>query len=80
MEALYRDYRGQGSGRAPCNQFAGQEPGTEGEIKDFCATTFGVDFPMTAKVDVKGGARHPFHAWAEEKLGPPCRCGTSTRS
>jgi glutathione peroxidase len=73
MEALYRDYRDKGLVvlGVPCNQFAGQEPGTEGEIKDFCATTFGVDFPMTAKVDVKDGARHPFYAWAEDKLGTP---------
>jgi glutathione peroxidase len=73
MEALYRDYRDRGLVvlGVPCNQFAGQEPGTEGEIKDFCATTFGVDFPMTAKVDVKDSARHPFYAWAEEKLGAP---------
>jgi glutathione peroxidase len=73
MEALYRDYRDKGLVvlGVPCNQFAGQEPGTEGEIKDFCATTFGVDFPMTAKVDVKDSGRHPFYAWAEEKLGEP---------
>jgi glutathione peroxidase len=73
MEALYRDYRDKGLVvlGVPCNQFAGQEPGTEGDIKEFCATTFGVDFPMTAKVDVKDAARHPFYAWAEEKLGEP---------
>ena len=73
MEALYRDYRDQGLVvlGVPCNQFAGQEPGTEGEIKDFCATTFGVDFPLTAKVDVKDDARHPFYAWAEDELGTP---------
>ena len=73
MEALYRDYRDKGLVvlGVPCNQFAGQEPGTEGEIKDFCATTFGVDFPMTAKVDVKEAGRHPFYAWAEDKLGEP---------
>jgi glutathione peroxidase len=73
MEALYRDYRDKGLVvlGVPCNQFAGQEPGTEGEIKDFCATTFGVDFPMTGKVDVKDAGRHPFYAWAQEKLGEP---------
>jgi glutathione peroxidase len=73
MEALYRDYRDQGLVvlGVPCNQFAGQEPGTEAEIKDFCQTKFDVDFPMTAKVDVKDDARHPFYAWAEGKLGTP---------
>jgi glutathione peroxidase len=73
MEALYRDYRDRGLVvlGVPCNQFAGQEPGTEAEIKDFCQTKFDVDFPMTSKVDVKDAARHPFYAWAEERLGTP---------
>jgi glutathione peroxidase len=73
MEALYRDYRDQGLVvlGVPCNQFAGQEPGTEAEIKDFCQTKFDVDFPMTAKVEVKDAGRHPFYAWAEDKLGTP---------
>jgi glutathione peroxidase len=73
LEKLYRDYRDQGLVvlGVPCNQFAGQEPGTEAEIKDFCQLKFDVDFPMTAKVDVKDAARHPFYAWAEEKLGTP---------
>jgi glutathione peroxidase len=44
---------------APCNQFGGQEPGTAEEIAEFCATTYGVTFPMTEKVDVNGPDRHP---------------------
>ena len=73
LETLYRDYRDKGLVvlGVPCNQFAGQEPGSEEEIKAFCDVKFGVDFPMTAKVDVKDDARHPFYAWAEEKLGTP---------
>ena len=43
----------------PCNQFAGQEPGTEEEIATFCSATYGVTFPMFAKVDVIGPDRHP---------------------
>jgi glutathione peroxidase len=71
LESLYRDYRDRGLVvlGVPCNQFAGQEPGSEAEIKAFCEVKFDVDFPMTSKVDVKGDARHPFYAWAEEKLG-----------
>ena len=71
LEALYRDYRDKGLVvlGVPCNQFAGQEPGTESEIQEFCALNFHVDFPMTAKTDVKDAARHPFYAWAEEALG-----------
>ena len=46
----------------PCNQFGGQEPGTSDEIADFCSATYGVTFPMTEKVDVNGGGRHPIYA------------------
>ncbi|WP_433173578.1 glutathione peroxidase [Actinoallomurus sp. CA-150999] len=46
----------------PCNQFAGQEPGTSEEIAEFCSTTYGVDFPLTEKVDVNGDDRHPLYA------------------
>jgi glutathione peroxidase len=47
---------------APCNQFAGQEPGTAEEISDFCQVNYGVTFPLTAKVDVNGPDRHPLYA------------------
>ncbi len=43
----------------PCNQFGGQEPGTAQEIETFCSATYGVTFPMFAKVDVNGEDRHP---------------------
>jgi glutathione peroxidase len=46
----------------PCNQFAGQEPGSAEEIQTFCSTTYGVTFPMTEKVDVNGDDRHPLYA------------------
>jgi glutathione peroxidase len=46
----------------PCNQFGGQEPGTAEEIETFCSTTYGVTFPMFAKVDVNGADRHPLYA------------------
>jgi glutathione peroxidase len=45
----------------PCNQFAGQEPGTPEEIETFCSTTYGVTFPITEKVDVNGQKRHPLY-------------------
>jgi glutathione peroxidase len=45
----------------PCNQFAGQEPGTAEEIQTFCSTTYGVTFPLTEKVDVNGADRHPLY-------------------
>ncbi|MFG1793749.1 glutathione peroxidase [Nocardia sp. NPDC049149] len=46
----------------PCNQFMGQEPGTAEEIQEFCSTTYGVDFPLLAKADVKGDDQHPLYA------------------
>ncbi|MFE9850457.1 glutathione peroxidase [Streptomyces sp. NPDC005576] len=46
----------------PCNQFAGQEPGTAEEIQSFCSTTYGVSFPLLEKVDVNGESRHPLYA------------------
>lgn len=71
LEKLWGDWRDKGLVvlGVPCNQFAGQEPGTEAEIRDFCALNYRVDFPMTAKTEVKDAGRHPFYAWAEEALG-----------
>jgi glutathione peroxidase len=46
----------------PCNQFGEQEPGTAGEIAEFCSATYGVDFPMTEKIEVNGLGRHPLYA------------------
>jgi glutathione peroxidase len=48
---------------APCNQFAGQEPGTPEEIQQFCSATYGTTFPLTAKLDVNGQGRHPMYQW-----------------
>ncbi|MEU8827995.1 glutathione peroxidase [Streptomyces sp. NPDC048636] len=45
----------------PCNQFAGQEPGSSEEIQTFCSTTYGVSFPLLEKVDVNGEQRHPLY-------------------
>ena len=45
----------------PCNQFAGQEPGSAEEIGAFCSATYGVTFPMLAKTDVNGEGRHPLY-------------------
>ncbi|MFI6511271.1 glutathione peroxidase [Streptosporangium sp. NPDC050855] len=45
----------------PCNQFMGQEPGSAEEIQEFCATTYGVDFPLLAKTEVNGEGRHPLY-------------------
>jgi glutathione peroxidase len=71
LEALWQGYKDKGLVvlGVPCNDFGAQEPGTEGEIKTFCETHFGVDFPMTSKEHVIGSAAHPFYAWAVKELG-----------
>jgi glutathione peroxidase len=50
----------------PCNQFAGQEPGSAEAIQSFCSINYGVTFPLYAKLDVKGGAQHPLYAILSE--------------
>src|SRR3954447_22044566 len=64
LEQLHEKYAAQGFSVLgfPCNQFAGQEPGTSEEIAEFCSTTYGVTFPMFAKIDVNGPERHPLYA------------------
>jgi glutathione peroxidase len=47
----------------PCNQFGAQEPGTEQQIAQFCSATYGVTFPMSAKLDVNGPARHALYRY-----------------
>ena len=65
---LYKD-RGFVIVGIPSNQFGGQEPATEDEIKNFCETNFNINFPMTAKYDVKGKNAHPIYIWAEKSFG-----------
>ena len=71
LQALWRAYRDRGLVvlGVPSNDFGGQEPGTNAEIKTFCEVNFDVDFPLTQKVHVKGDSVHPFYAWAESELG-----------
>lgn len=53
----------------PSNEFGAQEPGSEAEIKTFCETNYGADFPMTAKQTVLGPDAHPFYQWVVEQAG-----------
>jgi glutathione peroxidase len=72
LESLYRTHRDRGFAVLgfPCNQFGGQEPGTEGEIKRYCEARFGVTFPMFAKVHVNGRDAHPLYRWLKsQKMG-----------
>ena len=63
LEKLYTEYGEDGLVVLgfPSNDFMGQEPGTEDEIKEFCRLTYGVEFPMFEKTTVKGDAAHPFY-------------------
>lgn len=65
LEQLYRGLKAEGFAVVgfPCNQFGGQEPGSEKDIMKFCSTTYDVTFPMSAKLDVNGAGRHPLYAW-----------------
>ncbi|MEO5320131.1 glutathione peroxidase [Arthrobacter sp. CC3] len=63
LELLYGKFRDRGFEvlGVPCNQFAGQEPGNDDEIAEFCERNFGVTFPLTAKADVRGKDQHPLY-------------------
>ena len=71
MQSLYSQYKDKGLIiiAVPSNQFGGQEPGTNKEIKDFCETNFNVTFPLTDKVNVKGENAHELYLWAKENFG-----------
>lgn len=73
LEELYANFKDRGLVVLgfPCNQFGGQEPGTEGEIKTFCETKFGVTFPMFAKIDVNGPQRDPLYAFLTSEPTAP---------
>jgi glutathione peroxidase len=73
LEDLQKKYGSQGFTVLgfPCNQFAGQEPGSEGEIQTFCSTTYGVTFPLTAKVEVNGDGRDPVYGWLTAESTSP---------
>jgi len=73
LEELYRKMKDRGLEVLgfPCNQFGGQEPGSEAEIKGFCSTKYDVTFPMFSKLDVNGDARHPLYAWMTSQETSP---------
>ena len=53
----------------PSNDFGNQEPGNNNEIKTFCESKFGITFPITEKIKVKGDDAHPFYVWAKKNYG-----------
>ena len=71
LQELYEKYRDKNFYviGVPSNQFGGQEPGTNAEIKNFCETNFNITFPLTDKVDVKGDDAHEIYKWAKKNYG-----------
>tara|TARA_B110001450_G_scaffold178801_1_gene167035 strand:+ start:175 stop:729 length:555 start_codon:yes stop_codon:yes gene_type:complete len=71
LQKLYETYKDKGLVviGIPSNQFGGQEPGSNNEIKNFCETNFNITFPLTSKYDVKGENAHPIFLWAKENYG-----------
>jgi len=71
LQELYEKYRDKNFYviGVPSNQFGGQEPGTNAEIKNFCETNFNITFPLTDKVDVKGDNAHEIYKWAKKNYG-----------
>ena len=71
LQALYEKYKQKNFIviGIPSNQFGGQEPGTNDEIKNFCETNFNITFPITDKNDVKGNNAHLIYKWAKENHG-----------
>ena len=70
LQALWNDYKDKDLVviGVPSNNFR-QEPGSNEEIKDFCETTFGINFPITKKLSVIGKDAHPFFIWAKKNYG-----------
>ena len=73
LQKLYDKYKDQGFVILgfPANNFMGQEPGTEKEIKDFCNLKYNVSFPMFSKISVKGADQHPFYTFLTNKESNP---------
>ena len=71
LQSLYEKYKKKGLIviGVPSNQFGGQEPGSNKEIKDFCETNFNITFPITDKDDVKGENAHAIYRWAKKNFG-----------
>lgn len=72
LEATYNKFKDKGFVVLgfPCNQFGGQEPGTNEEIKQFCSTKFSVTFPLFDKLNVNGDKRHPLYVALAGKDSP----------
>jgi glutathione peroxidase len=71
LQELYGKYKKQGFELLafPCDQFGHQEPGDDAQIKTFCETNYGVDFPLFAKIEVNGSGEHPLYNFLKSEKG-----------
>ncbi|HEY7037583.1 MAG TPA: glutathione peroxidase [Methylomirabilota bacterium] len=73
LQKLHAEYAPRGFAvlGIPCNQFAGQEPGSDAEVRAFCSTRYGVTFPLFSKIEVNGRGRAPLYAWLTGQATTP---------
>ena len=71
LQALYEQFQARGFEilAFPCDQFGHQEPGSDAEIATFCDDTYGVTFPLFAKIEVNGKNAHPLYVWLKQQKG-----------
>jgi glutathione peroxidase-family protein len=72
LESLYKDLKATYGDKFtilgfPCNQFGGQDPGSNSEIQEFCQLNYGVSFPVLGKIDVNGGKAAPVYEWMKKE-------------
>jgi glutathione peroxidase len=69
LQAMHQKYAGKGLVviGVPCNQFGGQEPGSEADIKQFCSSKYSVTFPMMSKIEVNGKGEDPLYSWLKSQ-------------
>lgn len=71
LQSLYNSYaeRGLEIIALPCNQFRGQEPGSNAEVQEFCQLNYGLSFPVMGKIEVNGPGRHPLYSYLTQQAG-----------
>jgi glutathione peroxidase len=71
LQSVYKKYADQGFTVLgfPCNQFGGQEPGSDADVLKFCSSEFAVTFPMYSKIEVNGDGAHPLYKSLKEETG-----------
>ena len=71
LQSLYEQFQPRGFEilAFPCDQFGHQEPGSDAEIAIFCDATYGITFPLFAKIDVNGKNAHPLYVWLKQQKG-----------